>query len=92
MLQSSDLIKFPGLKLGWDALDNPSCTPVVLNAANEIAVESYLDNKIKFTDIINVIFEILNIYSSTSPSNISDVVEIDKLARSKTLNYIKGFN
>ena len=87
-----DLIKFPGLKLGWDALDNPSCSPVVLNAANEIAVESFLDNKIKFTDIINVIFEILNIYSPTSPSNISDVVEIDKLARSKTLNYIKGFN
>jgi 1-deoxy-D-xylulose-5-phosphate reductoisomerase len=87
-----NLIKFPGLKLGWDALDNPSCSPVVLNAANEIAVESFLDNKIKFTDIINVIFEILNIYSPTSPSNISDVVEIDKLARSKTLNYIKGFN
>ena len=87
-----DLIKFPGLKLGWDALDNPSCSPVVLNAANEIAVESFLDNKIKFTDIVNVIFEILNIYSPTSPSNISDVIEIDKLARSKTLNYIKGFN
>ena len=87
-----DLIKFPGLKLGWDALDNPSCSPVVLNAANEIAVESFLDNKIKFTDIVNVIFEILNIYSPISPSKISDVIEIDKLARSKTLNYIKGFN
>ena len=87
-----DLIKFPGLKLGWDALDNPSCSPVVLNAANEIAVESFLDNKINFTNIVNVVFETLNIYSPTSPSNISDVIEIDKLARTKTLNYIKGFN
>ena len=50
------------------------------------------DEEEKVEVAVNVIFEILNIYSPTSPSNISDVIEIDKLARSKTLNYIKGFN
>ena len=42
-----DLKKFPGLKLGWDALQSPCCSPVVLNASNEIAVDCFLKNKIK---------------------------------------------
>jgi 1-deoxy-D-xylulose-5-phosphate reductoisomerase len=87
-----DLVKFPGLKLGWDCLDDPLCSPIVLNAANEIAVESFLDNKIKFTQIYNVIFEVLNVYNPIKPSNINDVIEIDKFARFKSLDYIKRIN
>ena len=87
-----DLIKFPGLKLGWEALDNPLCSPIVINAANEVAVQSFLDNKIKFTEIYNVIFEVLNVYNPTKPLNIDDVIEIDSLARSKSLDYIKRLN
>ena len=86
-----DLVKFPGLKLGWDSLDNPLCSPIVLNAANEIAVENFLNNKIKFTDIYNVILEVLNIYNPRKPTNIDDIIEIDKVARHKTLNYIKRY-
>ena len=84
-----DFDKFPGLKLGWNALDNPYCSPIVLNASNEIAVEFFLNNQIKFTDIYKIIIEMLNIYSPTIPSNIDDVIEIDVLTRHKTLNYIK---
>ncbi|MDC0531520.1 1-deoxy-D-xylulose-5-phosphate reductoisomerase [Alphaproteobacteria bacterium] len=87
-----DLLKFPGLKLGWESLNNPLCSPIVINAANEVAVESFLDNKIKFTEICNVIFEVLNVYNPTKPLNIEDVVGIDKLARLKSLDYIKRLN
>ena len=87
-----DLLKFPGLKLGWESLDDPLCSPIVLNAANEIAVESFLDNKIKFTDIYNVVFEVLNVYNPTKPINIDDVIQIDKLARLKSLDFIKRLN
>ena len=86
-----DLDKFPGLKLGWDAIENPYCSPIVLNASNEIAVDYFLNNRIKFTDIFKIITEILNIYSPHTPSNIDDVIEIDTLTRDKTLNYIKRF-
>ena len=41
-----DFKKFPALKLGWDALQNPFSSPIVLNAANEIAVDAFLRNKI----------------------------------------------
>ena len=84
-----DLDKFPGLKLGWNAMENPYCSPIVLNASNEVAVEFFLNNQIKFTDIYKIITEMLNIYSPRIPSNIDDVIEIDVLTRDKTLNYIK---
>ncbi|MDC0228332.1 1-deoxy-D-xylulose-5-phosphate reductoisomerase [Alphaproteobacteria bacterium] len=84
-----DLDKFPGLKLGWDTLQNPSCSPIILNASNEIAVHYFLNNKIKFTNIFNVITDTLNDYTPKKPSNIDDVLEIDKLARFKALDFIK---
>ena len=49
-----DFDKFPGLKLGWNAIENPYCSPIVLNASNEIAVAYFLNNQIKFTDIYKV--------------------------------------
>jgi 1-deoxy-D-xylulose 5-phosphate reductoisomerase len=54
-----------------------------------VAVEFFLNNQIKFTDIYKIITEMLNIYSPRIPSNIDDVIEIDVLTRDKTLNYIK---
>ena len=84
-----DFDKFPGLKLGWNAIENPYCSPIVLNASNEIAVEYFLNNQIKFTDIYKVITEIFNAYSPKNPTCIDDIIEIDILTRHKTLNYIK---
>ena len=84
-----DFNKFPSLQLGWDCLDNPNCSAIVLNAANEIVVDNFLKNKIKFTDIFFVISEMLNIYNPSKPNNIDDVIEIDKLTRLKTIEFIK---
>ena len=84
-----DFNKFPSLKLGWDCLDNPNCSAIVLNAANEIVVDHFLKNKIKFTDIFFVISELLNMYSPSEPNNINDVIEIDKITRDKTIDFIK---
>ena len=84
-----DFNKFPSLQLGWDCLDNPNCSAIVLNAANEIVVDNFLKNKIKFNDIFFIISEMLNIYNPFKPNNIGDVIEIDKLTRIKTLEFIK---
>ncbi len=87
-----NLKKFPGLKLGWEALQNPSCSPIVLNASNELAVDAFLKNKIKFTDIYNIVYETLNSYNPPIPNNIEDVMEIDKISRIKTLKHIKRYH
>ena len=84
-----DFKKFPALKLGWEALQNPCCSPIVLNAANEIAVDSFLKNKIKFTDIYYVVYETLNFYNPSVPNGIDDVMEIDRISRIKSLELIK---
>ena len=83
-----DLKKFPGLKLGWDALQSPYCSPVVLNASNEIAVDCFLKNKIEFTDIFNIVEKTLNFYNPAKPQNIDDVIETDKIARKHALKFI----
>ena len=80
--------KFPGLQLGWDALQNPFCSPIVLNASNEVAVDCFLKHKIKFTDIFNIIDETLNFYNPKKPKNIDDVIEIDKVARFNAFKFI----
>ena len=84
-----DFKKFPALKLGWEALENPNCSPIVLNASNEVAVDFFLKNKIRFTDIYKFVDKTLDFYSPNLPQNIEDVIEIDKIARLHTLEFIK---
>ncbi len=84
-----DFKKFPGLKLGWEVLESSHCSPVVLNASNEIAVDAFLKNKIKFTDIYNIVYETLNICKPSIPKNLDDIIEIDNIARTNALNIIK---
>ena len=84
-----DFKKFPGLKLGWEVLDSSHCSPVVLNASNEIAVDAFLKNKVKFTDIYNIVYETLNVCKPSIPKNIDDIIEIDNIARMNALNLIK---
>jgi len=82
--------KFPGLRFGWEALRNPQCSPIVLNASNEVAVDYFLKGKIKFSDIYYVIEKTLNNYSPSKPDNIDDVIDVDEMARIKSLEIIKG--
>ena len=84
-----DFKKFPGLKLGWDVLDNPNFSPIVLNASNEIAVDAFLNNQIRFPDIYNIVYETLNICNPSVPQNIGDIIEIDKIARMNALKLVK---
>jgi len=84
-----DFKKFPGLKLGWEVLDSSHYSPVVLNASNEIAVDAFLKNKVKFTDIYNIVYETLNVCKPSIPKNIDDIIEIDNIARMNALNLIK---
>ncbi len=52
--EEPDPRRFPGLALAWDALEGPEGSTVVLNAANEIAVEAFLEGRLAFTDIHTV--------------------------------------
>ncbi|MGZ8361492.1 MAG: 1-deoxy-D-xylulose-5-phosphate reductoisomerase [Allosphingosinicella sp.] len=79
--EKPDLERFPALALARAALCQGGAKPAILNAANEIAVASFLESRIGFLDIASVVGEVLAIYDPGGPSSIDEVLEIDREAR-----------
>ena len=81
--EEPDLEKFPSLRLAYHALKLGGAAPAVLNAANEVAVESFLAGKLRF-DLIPVLVErVLSALPPRAISSLEDVLEADILARIK---------
>ena len=78
-----DFIKFPCAQLAYDALAEGGGLPATLNAANEIAVQAFLDKEISFLDIPKIIEETMSAYTPTELSSVEDALEIDRWAREK---------
>ena len=76
-----DLDKFPGLKLGWQILMQPKPYSIIMNAANEIAVELFLKNVISFNEIVDLINYALQRFEFDIPNNLEDIIDIDKRTR-----------
>jgi 1-deoxy-D-xylulose-5-phosphate reductoisomerase len=73
--------RFPGLTLAWQSLSAPSGTCAVLNAANEIAVEAFLNKQIRFDQIHQVNTETLSQVQPHSPQSLSDLLALDAQSR-----------
>ena len=76
-----DVEKFPCLGLARAALEQGGSAPVVLNAANEVAVAAFLDRRIGFTRIAELIERALNTIAHREPKAVDDCVVIDAEAR-----------
>lgn len=85
-----DLERFPSLRLAREALEAAGAAPVVLNAANEIAVAAFLDATISFPEIAALVQEALNSAQYSAPRTISDVLEIDRVTRERTRAFMKA--
>ena len=62
-------------------MNGPNYVPIILNSANEIAVDLFLKKRINFTSIIEIIDKCLNDQKFNSAKNLEEVMEIDKLSR-----------
>ena len=80
-----DLDRFPCLSLAFQAMAAGDSAPAVLNAANEVAVESFLDGRIGFTNIPTLVEEVLNDVPTTALESLEDVMEQDSLARRRAM-------
>lgn len=78
-----DPAKFPCLGLAFDALDAKGATPAVLNAANEMAVALFLQDKIGFLDIPSLIERTMNDLEDEGSATIEDLFHADRRARSR---------
>ncbi|SMM98322.1 1-deoxy-D-xylulose 5-phosphate reductoisomerase [uncultured Candidatus Thioglobus sp.] len=76
-----DLEKFTCLKLAFDALKQGGNAMGTLNAANEIAVENFLNGKIQFLDIARVIEHTLDTVKPSSANSLDDIIANDRVAR-----------
>ena len=76
-----DMTRFPCLKIAYDALNAGGTAPTILNAANEIAVEAFLAEKIGFMAIPEIIESVLAASQIEEVKTIEQLVEIDTMAR-----------
>jgi 1-deoxy-D-xylulose-5-phosphate reductoisomerase len=79
--EAPDSQRFPCLKLAYDVASAGGDAPTVLNAANEIAVQAFLERKILFTQIGQVVDNTLSQFSFSEPVTLEDVQDTDKRAR-----------
>ncbi|GJM08592.1 MAG: 1-deoxy-D-xylulose 5-phosphate reductoisomerase [Lysobacteraceae bacterium] len=80
--EAPDLKRFPCLGLALQALRSDAVAPIVLNAANEIAVDAFLSGAIGFQQISSVIEQSMQSVNANIPTSIDDVIGIDAEARS----------
>jgi 1-deoxy-D-xylulose-5-phosphate reductoisomerase len=83
-----DMQRFPCLKLAYQALNAGGIMPAVLNAANEIAVEAFLNKQLTFTDISEAIDFTLSHTVNVAAENLEIILDADIHARNLTRSYI----
>ncbi|WP_051335593.1 1-deoxy-D-xylulose-5-phosphate reductoisomerase [Methylocapsa acidiphila] len=80
-----DLVRFPALRVALEALRAGQGLPTVLNAANEIAVEAFLDRRISFHEIASIVEEVCEAAwaagAAHAPETVADALEMDMAAR-----------
>jgi len=89
---SPDLEKFPNLKLAYEAGRAGGTMPSVLNAANEIAVESFLKELIRFTDMPKVIEHVLSSHQMKTAPTIEEILDADLWARRSANTIVERMN
>ena len=83
--EEPDMETFRGLKLAYEVGRTGGSLPTVYNAANEKAVELFLNNKIKFLDIYKIIEKCVDKHSVINNPSIEEILEVER----KTYDYIK---
>jgi 1-deoxy-D-xylulose-5-phosphate reductoisomerase len=86
--EKPDYQRFPCLALAMQALAAGGIASAALNAANEIAVEAFLERRIAFTQIAQTVAAVLDALPNRSPAGLDDVLEADAEARRAALEFI----
>jgi 1-deoxy-D-xylulose-5-phosphate reductoisomerase len=86
--EQPDLERFPALKLGWQAAKLGGTAGAVLNAANEAAVELFLSERIKFTEITKLTQEVLAAHEYEAEPTLAKLIELDQWARQAILEQV----
>ena len=84
-----DMERFPCLRLAYRSMEVGETMPAVLNAANEVAVNSFLEETIKFTDIPAIVETVMEDHQIKPLTTLDDALRVDQWAREKTKKLIE---
>jgi 1-deoxy-D-xylulose-5-phosphate reductoisomerase len=79
--EEPNLERFPCLRLAYKAMNAGGTMPTILNAANEIAVEAFLNEQVRFTDIPIIIERCMDTMSVKQADSLAIILEADQQAR-----------
>lgn len=86
--EKPDLSKFKCLKLAYTAIEKGHCYQVILNAADEVLVDAFINKKIKYTQIPLGIEILMNMYEKRELKTIDEILEFDKEVKEKAKEII----
>ncbi|MDH2242081.1 1-deoxy-D-xylulose-5-phosphate reductoisomerase [Pseudomonas sp. GD03855] len=86
--QAPDDLRFPCLQLARLAAQSGGTAPAMLNAANEVAVDAFLNRRIRFTEIASIIDDVLNREASVPTDCLEDVLAADRQAREVAVSWL----
>lgn len=87
--EQPDFDRFPCLALAYEAIEKGGNTPAVMNAANEVAVQAFLDGRIRFTQIADIIANAMNTFSHIKQPSLEDYFMTDREVRTELQNEYK---
>jgi 1-deoxy-D-xylulose-5-phosphate reductoisomerase len=87
--EAPDARRFPGLQLAWEVLAGPTGSTAVLNAANEVAVQAFLDGRIRFDQIHQVNRATLDAWSAPQVDELAGLLAIDSQARERAMALVR---
>lgn len=85
-----DTERFPALKMAFEAAGEGGTLPAVLNGANEAAVEAFLEEKIRFTDICRLVEMVMSRHHIQQEPALEQILAADRWAREEIAKTIKG--
>ena len=84
-----DIVRFPFIKIAYDILQNPSETMWIFNCANEVAVAYFLEDKISFMNIMDIVVHMLNHTEAYECSTLDETLHQIIHVKQKTKDYIE---
>ncbi len=88
--EEPDRARFPSLDLAYRALEEGGTMAAVLNAADEVAVDAFVEGRLPFTAIPKVVEGVMDLHSPLQITDVREVMEVDRWAREKALEVIEN--
>jgi 1-deoxy-D-xylulose-5-phosphate reductoisomerase len=85
-----DLARFPCLRLAYEAHAQGGYATIALNAANEEAVQAFLQRRIGFTEIPMLVEHVMHKAKAGTPTNLDDIIIQDAESRQHSLSWLKN--